>query len=98
MKNYTQGEWDYDINANKGFDIYLKGSLKVIATVLHKDVSYMPSEEEAEANARLISAAPDMYEALKALLAESRKHGESLEDTPIEALAAAALTKAEGKI
>lgn len=56
MKNskHTKGEWNYDINANKGFDIFVKDTIKTIANVLHKDVSYMPTEEEAIANCKLI--------------------------------------------
>lgn len=57
QSKHTKGEWDYDINANKGFDIFLKNSIKTIANVLHKDVSYMPNEQEAEANAKLIAEA-----------------------------------------
>jgi len=90
--NHTQGEWAYDVNANKGFDIYLNGSIKVIANVLHKDVSYMPSKQEAEANARLIAAAPDMYDSLKEI------KGLVGIDGKIAEIIKAALSKAEGNI
>lgn len=62
-----------------------------------------PKFEEAVANARLIAAAPEMYEALKALfesykeLADSGDAGFwSLEDTLEGKQALAALSKAEG--
>ncbi len=61
---HTSGEWNYDINSNKGFDIFLKDSLKTVATVLTKNVSYMPNETEAQANAKLIASAPELLEAL----------------------------------
>lgn len=87
--NHTQGEWKVEM---------LGKSYKVATDELLIADVHGFNEVDRQANARLIAAAPDMYEALKLLLAESRKHGESLEDTPIESLAAAALSKAEGNI
>lgn len=61
----TKGKWNYAIDSNKGFDVYLDNSIKIIAEVLFKDVSYMPNEKEAQANAKLITYAPEMFEMLK---------------------------------
>lgn len=49
----------------------------------------------AEVNARFISAAPDLYEALKALLAWSTQEYDS--NPVIDAQAHAAIAKAEGR-
>lgn len=54
------------------------------------------SIEEVQANANLISAAPDMYEALKALIKETRDTDRFSNDIITEALVA--LNKAEGKV
>lgn len=57
IKDITPGKWDYDIDSNNGYNVFLKDSIKTIALVLHKDVSYMPTQSEAEANAQLIAEA-----------------------------------------
>jgi len=66
MKNeFTKGEWSYGVNNRKNIDIYIDGTLKTIATIPVRDVSYMPTKQEAEANAKLIAAAPELLEALQ---------------------------------
>ena len=81
MKEFkgTQGEWDYDINANNRFDIYLKNSIKSIAIVKYGKVSYSPNKKESEANAKLISAAPDLLHSLQNILKSHKKGVEILE-------------------
>jgi len=65
--NYTKGNWYIDCNnaddATRDYDVFawIEGSKQYpchIAEINH-------CTEEVEANAHLISAAPDMYEALK---------------------------------
>ena len=53
------------------------------------------SPEETTANARLIAASPDLYEALREIIAEW--DARDLNDTGGIALARAALAKAEGR-
>lgn len=67
-------------------------------------VGYFGEEEEQEANANLIAAAPDLYEALDALfkdykqLADSGDAGNwSLEELEVGKKALAALAKARGE-
>jgi len=83
--NYTKGEWVMD-----GLEI-------VVGYVPDQDhiASIDECNENYEGNARLIASAPDMYEALKNLIASFR-------DTPLFATdvvtdALAAIRKAEGK-
>ena len=38
--SHTEGEWDFDINANNGFDVFLKNTIKPIAIVIYKYISY----------------------------------------------------------
>lgn len=86
---------------------YLKDQARLIMagnTIVAEASVFVP---EAEANANLIAAAPDMYEALKAIIAEgTRCLDEVQQDTPVSALynidlvdriAKQALAKAEGK-
>lgn len=52
-------------------------------------------QDQQQANARLIAAAPDLYEALESLVDEVTNHGEA--DGAILDSARAALTKARGE-
>jgi len=68
----SQGVFDFDINANNGYDLYIQNSLKTIGTFIRKDVSYMPNEKEAEANAQYATLAVNnlttLAEALETLI------------------------------
>ncbi len=68
MSNYTKGEWQvidgnfvYALNSNNTnrFDLSIHAG--------YTEIGKTP-KDEIEANAHLISAAPDMYEALKGIL------------------------------
>ena len=69
---HTPTPWNYDITAGNSFSIYCEGTIKTIASVLFKDVNYMPNEKEAEANAKFIVKAVNSHdkliEALKSLV------------------------------
>lgn len=71
---YTKGEWEI-----RGNRIFLKGKSKSIATIHivdSWDKSFNPIQDvEAEANAKLLNASPDMYEAIKENLAWIDKMG-----------------------
>lgn len=54
-------------------------------------------DEEVRANAHLIAAAPELYEALKFMHEESLRHHPSYRMSPAEAEVMAALAKARGE-
>lgn len=65
---YTKGEWNV-----RGNTIFINDSYRSIATVHvqknFEDITFKPIEDvEAIANAKLISQAPSMYEAIKDIL------------------------------
>lgn len=69
---FTSGEWEQRDKSNK---IFVKNTMNCIAIVCvqnsYKPITFEPIEDvEAIANAKLISAAPDMLEALKWALDE----------------------------
>lgn len=91
--NYTKGEWKV---ASTGFDREYRKFI-----VLDNEWLWITAEakgeteEEAEANAHLVSAAPEMYEALKAIIDEARGTDRFGGDQITDALNA--IAKAEGK-
>lgn len=65
---YTKGEWTV-----RGNVIFVNDSYRSVATVHvqknYEDITFKPIEDvEAIANAKLISQAPSMYEAIKDIL------------------------------
>lgn len=87
---FTPGPWRaYQANATSvGDAVWHNGGRWAVSTV------HIPNFEQEEANARLIAAAPDMYEELEAL--ESARGIVGLEECV--ALARVALTKARGEV
>jgi len=87
--NYTKGKWERH-SAPNGYHIWCGN--KHIADVGDKE------DKEQSGNAYLISAAPDMYEALKATIARRMEchETESAYIPPEIELAYKALAKAEG--
>jgi len=81
--NYTKGEWRYTI-----IGLESKVVDERLGIIAH--VSERNSLAEIEANAYLISAAPDMYEALKEAFEKSH-------NPEVEIILMKALAKAEGK-
>jgi len=64
--NYTKGEWEVDRHTVYALGKY--GSNRFSAHIQHGwDGGEETPQAELEANAHLISAAPELYEALKAL-------------------------------
>ena len=100
--NYTKGEWtiqelphDFDFRSGKAYAIRDNRNC-CLATV--GDVDAIFDGEESQANARLIAAAPDMYEALRIAI-------RALQDNDIDESMAGefeiltdAISKAEGRI
>ncbi len=92
MSQYTKGKWKTTMLG-----------LGVVAddaeTLVIADCTNMPNIVECKANAHLIAAAPDMYEALKLFIERARELNHKY---PIELAlpfvhAEQALSKAEGK-
>lgn len=90
--NYTKVEWKYDNNIRR------VSSNNVQISQIQKSISiknkHFISNEEVDCNGRLSSAAPDMYEALKALY-NSLPDGYASECLP---QVRKALKKAEGNL
>lgn len=91
---HTKGEWFVATDNN----VYSQHGDARIAIV---EADFNISEQEAEANARLIAAAPELLEALQILLKSHRQltfnANHSLSDSPIEEMAANAIKKAKGE-
>jgi hypothetical protein len=90
--NYTKGEWKV-VPSNNSYVI--SNGTNYIARLFHSKAGFgvnslAPKDNEVLANTHLISAAPDMYEALKAI-------GDLLFGLPENELIKQALAKAEGE-
>jgi len=84
---YTKGKWKItEWNDKRGFNIFT-------------DDTFIASVPLSQANANLISAAPDMYEVCKALVKELELHTTQwdLGMKKLSAQGIQAITKAEGK-
>ena len=71
MSKFTEGTWDYVKNVDETYTVYsdrpAPGQSRSIGEV------YAEGRDEAEANARLIAAAPDMYRILCAVQEQCRE-------------------------
>ena len=64
---HTQGEWNVSKNSNTDNSIFVKSNIGGSAIcLLYKDNNSVRSEDEANANAKLISTAPEMINELDA--------------------------------
>jgi hypothetical protein len=86
---WTPGPWT---NCNDSF-IEADVSGKVVVEEMNTEIEFM-EDEEITANANLIAAAPDLYEALEAILEERYENSEL---DPLVNDARAALAKARGE-
>ncbi len=77
MSGHTPGDWvvDFDVIRVGDIDVLAANSQMILAHVYcrHKDDSDNPPRETAIANARLIAVAPDLYDAVKVILAGFEK-------------------------
>lgn len=102
-RKHTPGPWSWDSGVvppdgpGRYSDIYVDDGDKIIASINEFPES---SPEEGKANARLIAAAPDMYEALKlfdeALERWTGQWGPRMRE--IDATVRAAIAKAESRL
>lgn len=102
---FTPGPWYISIDNRSCPSVRNKGGYVCFAPSIHNygdPLRYMDEAAERQANARLIAAAPDMYEALKWAIdytKEQLDEGYSFKDkdAPHWGAALAAIAKAEGK-
>ena len=104
--DYTKGEWDWYLKSHDDYTdpdgecaFEIGYTIPTGETYPICDVIAKVETGTAEANAHLIAAAPDMYEALSQLCARLHHHGDIdaiREEGPIND-AYMALAKAEGK-
>ena len=106
---FTKGKWQVGYNDGSGRFGKHKGAYSssvtcanhLLATVWHHDEDDYPKDHPimiAKANAHLIAAAPDLYEALKELLNDVVTAGiYDLDEQGLIMAAREALDKAEGK-
>ena len=87
---HTQGNWELKQHSQFANykDIVVDG--KCILSIANQRAT----DEEAEANAKLIAAAPELLEALQLLLKASYRSAESIIETPVEVMARKAIEKA----
>ena len=98
-QKHTPGPWT-TIEA-KNFYLGYPGTVEIHApdwdalAVVHVETNGKPSEE-GEANARLITAAPDLLEVLRSLTAVARRYLPDYDEHPEIQAADAAIAKATG--
>jgi hypothetical protein len=94
--NYTKGNWRV-INEGFGIDIGVGTNYDdYVAHIFYTSGAINPEKKDRDkANANLISASPDMYEALKKIADVAIKHWKS--DDPLLEPMLKAINKAEGK-
>ena len=90
-EKFTPGPWT-KMNATDVFEGYWNGR-QVADCMVDNDINY----PQQKANAALIAAAPDMYEALDNLLEAWDEWGVSSFPDPFADMARAALAKARGE-
>ena len=70
---FTKGEWKATIAELKDFFLCAVGSVETKRVICHTNLDPEMTSEECKANAKLIAAAPDMFNALEELLAQVKQ-------------------------
>jgi hypothetical protein len=98
---HTPGPWSFE-PASKIGEHWAAGAAHGVTANDNKDrwrgyvTNVLANSPNAEANARLIAAAPELLEALQALLAWAETKPTRLDDDRLQAAAALAIAKATG--
>ncbi len=97
MGKYTQGPWAFHTEPQpNGCPTIGTNNGLMVAQISHS-INHSEQRETAISNAQLISAAPDLYEALKIILEYPYGDASPLEDPLVMEQARAAIRKAEGE-
>ena len=92
--NHTKGEWT-PIEFKDTCDLFKGGHIQVVGDNQRSNVAVIPMHwDNAKANAKLIAASPDLYEALISVNGSLKLYDP---DSPGIEEADKALSKAEGK-
>ena len=99
---FTPGPWTFDWeDDNRTWAIVKSPTGKIVANVNTEsgpDIAPLVSDKmPAQANAQLISASPDLFEALKIILEYPYGDASPLDDPLVMERARAAISKAEGE-
>lgn len=107
MAEFTKGPWQFDTVKTSVGRCFRIGNADMLAEPKRTKLSYGciylyddygHGENEAKANAALIAAAPDLYEALRTIVAITMSgHAELHNNEAIRHAARSALSKADGK-
>ena len=97
MGKYTQGPWRVDESHINGSINAGKRHVAIANFYNCHDEEVRVTREQQEANAQLISAAPDLFEALKIILEYPYGDASPLDDPLVMNQARAAIRKAEGE-
>lgn len=96
MSAFTPGRWGFRVLAD-GISVELyaaDGDVDPVIAYIDRDMC--ETDEQAHADARLMAAAPDLLEALKAILPWQDSHPAKATDSPLINQCRAAIAKAEG--
>ena len=97
MSKYTPGPWTFHTEPQpNGCPTIGTNSGLMVAQISHS-INHSEQRETAISNAQLISAAPDIYEALKIILEYPYGDASPLDDQLVMNQARAAIRKAEGE-
>lgn len=93
MSGHTPGPWTAYHNGHF-WDITIGGMYEASTAMVHPNAVERRSDEETEANARLVAASPDLLEALIAL--RDGPQIECVDDDRVQDMIRAAIAKATG--
>ena len=93
MSKHTPGPWTQGIKDNTC--VWLDGNVEIDGMTMMSNFSLW-IDCNTEANARLVAAAPDLLEALKAMIAAHVVPSTACKERPAYEQAVAAIAKAEG--
>ena len=98
-ENWTPGPWFpiYEVERINDQNVMIVGDVYVYNETEEHATTVVEAQVMPLANAHLIAAAPDLYEALDLMLMESGGHAHKDNQSPGEAQARTALARARGE-